>query len=213
MMDDFSITDERIDSALTELAVINKYLGGRRVSKLGIQKIAARKNTSSELKILDVGTGGADDVLNIKDINLKFYGIDKNKQVCRYILRRNSLRVICADAMNLPFKQKYFDVCHASLFMHHLTGTQIKLLLKNLQSLCNYGIVINDLRRSVFALIGIWFLTKLLSRNQLVKNDAPLSVKRGFIKKELIGILKDLNITRFEIRRKWAFRWLIIIYN
>ncbi len=212
MMDDFSIVDERIDSALTELSIINKYLGGRTVSESGIKKIAMKKNASFGLKILDIGAGGSDSLLNIKNHHLKIFGLDINSRVCKYLFKQNNTAVVCADALNLPFKQKYFDICHASLFMHHLSEVQIKLLIKNLQSLCNYGIVINDLRRSVFALIGIWFLTKLFSKNQLVKNDAPLSVKRGFVKKELIEILEELKIFNYEIKKKWAFRWLVIIY-
>jgi hypothetical protein len=47
----------------------------------------------------------------------------------------------------------------------------------------------------------------------MVKNDGPLSVKRAFVKKELFKILKELEIEYFLIKRKWAFRWLIIIYK
>jgi len=71
--------------------------------------------------------------------------------------------------------------------------------------------IINDLRRSVWALIGIKLLTILFSKSSMVKNDAPLSVKRGFIKSELIDMLKSLKIINYKIKRKWAFRWLVAI--
>ena len=71
--------------------------------------------------------------------------------------------------------------------------------------------IINDLRRSVWALIGIKTLIYLFSKSTMVKNDAPLSVKRGFIKSELINLLEELKITNYKIKRKWAFRWLIVI--
>jgi hypothetical protein len=44
-----------------------------------------------------------------------------------------------------------------------------------------------------------------------VKNDAPLSVLRGFKKKELEEVLKKAGITDYSIHWKWAFRWLIIV--
>jgi hypothetical protein len=51
------------------------------------------------------------------------------------------------------------------------------------------------------------------SKSEMVKNDGPLSVKRAFVKKELLEMLNDLGIKRFLIKRKWAFRWLVIIYK
>lgn len=47
----------------------------------------------------------------------------------------------------------------------------------------------------------------------MVKNDGPLSVKRAFVKGELLMILNELEIGYFLIKRKWAFRWLVIIYK
>ena len=64
---------------------------------------------------------------------------------------------------------------------------------------------------AVLALIGIRLLTFIFSRSILVRNDAPVSVKRGFLKPELLNLLKDLGISDYKIKLKWAFRWLIVI--
>jgi hypothetical protein len=45
----------------------------------------------------------------------------------------------------------------------------------------------------------------------LVKNDAGLSVKRGFSKTELLHLVKPF--TNFEVKWMWAFRWLVIVKN
>ena len=45
----------------------------------------------------------------------------------------------------------------------------------------------------------------------MVQNDGPLSVMRGFRRKEWIQIFKDSGIENYIIRWKWAFRWQIII--
>ena len=42
LMDDFSIQDERIDRALSELKITNKYLGGISTTKSGLIKSALR---------------------------------------------------------------------------------------------------------------------------------------------------------------------------
>jgi hypothetical protein len=45
----------------------------------------------------------------------------------------------------------------------------------------------------------------------MVKNDAPLSVKRGFIKSELINLFSNYRAKNIVIKKKWAFRWMIVI--
>jgi hypothetical protein len=56
-------------------------------------------------------------------------------------------------------------------------------------------------------------ITKLFSRSSMVKFDAPLSVLRGFKKKELTEILQKASIEHYTLRWKWAFRWQLIIYS
>ena len=63
-----------------------------------------------------------------------------------------------------------------------LKEDEIKKIIKSSLSIAEKGMIINDLRRSVWALIGIKTLIYLFSKSTMVKNDAPLSVKRGFIK-------------------------------
>ena len=62
-------------------------------------------------------------------------------------------------------------------------------------------------------IIRFKLLTKLFSNSYLVKNDAPLSVARGFIKKEWQKVFKIAGIKQFKIQWQWAFRYLIISSN
>ena len=75
------------------------------------------------------------------------------------------------------------------------------------------GFFINDLQRHPFAYYSIKWITKLFSRSYLVKNDAPLSVARGFTKKEWKKIFNSAGINNFSIKWKWAFRYLITCRN
>jgi hypothetical protein len=72
------------------------------------------------------------------------------------------------------------------------------------------GFFINDLQRNIIAYHSIRVLTRLFSNSYLVKNDAPLSVARGLLKKEWAKIFEGAGINQFEIHRQWAFRYLII---
>lgn len=213
IMDDFSIIDERIDEALKELKVINKFLGGNSVSREGIEYFID-DGINQKFTILDVGSGNSEVLLRLKNNKTKFeiFSIDINKRCCININEsNNAVRIVCADVFNLPFDKIKFDIVHLSLFLHHFNETQIEDIILRLLSHTKRGIIINDLRRSVFAFAGIKILTALFSRSKMVKHDGPLSVRRGFIKKELIAILNSAGIKNYSIKRKWAFRWLVVI--
>lgn len=209
IMDDTGIHDYNIIRALTELKYINKYLGGNSVTKDGIKILAA--NNKQKFSVLDAG-GGASDVLLSLDINAEINSLDLNYAISLFV-KKNSpfVNAINGDALNLPFKPLSFDIVHLSLFLHHFNEEKIIMLLKNFLLLCRVGIVINDLRRSGLAYAGIKIITMLFSKSAMVKNDAPLSVKRAFRKKELIELLTASDINNYIIKRKWAFRWLIVI--
>ena len=209
IMDDFSIRDERIDIALGELKVINKYLGGISTTKSALKYFVRSK--SQELKILDIGSGSSDNLIAAKNIfpQLKIISIDKNLRVLSGSI--NSLGKINSDAFELPFKNNSCDIIHAALFLHHFTEEQIHILLKEFLRIARKGVIINDLQRSWLALRGIKILTLLFSKSAMVKNDGPLSVKRGFTKSEIINLLSYAGIKNFVIKWKWAFRWMVVI--
>ena len=211
MMDDFSLIDERIDTALAELKLVNKFLGGVKTSVAGF-KLLFNGDKITNLKVLDIGAGTSDIFkLNNKFPNIIVYSLDRNRKVCEVIKQNSHSKSLFGDALHPPIKQNSVDVVHSSLFIHHLTEEEIKKIISLSLLIAGTGLIINDLRRSIVAWIGIKLLTFLFSKSVLVTNDAPLSVKRGFLKPELLNILEDLGIHNYKIKRKWAFRWLVVI--
>ena len=212
LMDDFSISDGDLVDALRELRLINKFLGGISVSSEGVSWFADKQQSS--LTILDVGGGSSDILYSLAKKNIKadIYSVDLNKNICHYQKKfAGNDKIICADALNLPFKDKSFDLIHASLFLHHFKETEIIKIIKQWLLISERGIVINDLRRNILAYVGIRILTLFFSQSRLVKNDGPLSVRRAFVKRDLVNILQDGGVNHYHIKRKWAFRFLIII--
>jgi 2-polyprenyl-3-methyl-5-hydroxy-6-metoxy-1,4-benzoquinol methylase len=213
MMDDFSIQDERIDLALSELRVTNKLLGGISTTEEGLSLLLNGKK-SDNISILDVGAGASDILqhLNKNLLPIKIISIDLNKRACKYLKRTSVAEVICADSTCVPVKEEKFDIVHASLFLHHFNEEEIKKMLSGFLKISKYGIIINDLRRSVFALLGIKIISALFSKSEMFKNDGPLSVRRGFVKTDWLKILNGLGIKKYRLKRKWAFRWMLVIY-
>ena len=212
IMDDFSITDERIQQALRELKVINRFLGGQASTERGLRCLVNNENRGQPLKILDIGSGDSENFTPKTRNGLSLFCLDINEGVCRYTkVNDGSKTVICGDALQLPFRGSVFDVVHASLFFHHLAEVEIISLIKSGLGISRHGMIINDLQRSVFAWAGIKILTMLFSRSKMVRNDGPLSVRRGFTKTELINVLNKAGCTNYKIEYRWAFRWLVII--
>jgi hypothetical protein len=213
LMDDFSIQDERVDLALRELRLINYFLGGNSGSKRGVSKMISGL-PNSKIYLLDAGSGSSDVLDDFKKQHklVQVISLDRNKRVCNFIKKNNNFKpmVVCADVFNLPFKNKSIDIIHTSLFLHHFDNESLKKILRNFTAAAKLGIVINDLRRSLLAFLGIKILTMIFSRSELVKSDAPISVRKGFLKSEIIELLKDVQFSKYEISRMWAFRWLII---
>ena len=217
IMDDLNCSGEVVDQTLRELEFINRTLGGNTVTKDGVKKLLKKTQTKA-LHILDLGCGGGD-MLKLLHQKLPtgttFKGIDANPNIVQYAVKHSGkVPVISFAAMDIlsdEFKRETCDVAVATLFFHHFTDLQLVSILTNLHNQVRVGIVINDLHRHPLAYYSIRLLTWLFSKSSMVKYDAPLSVLRGFSKKELINILERAGIENYTVKWKWAFRWQVII--
>jgi 2-polyprenyl-3-methyl-5-hydroxy-6-metoxy-1,4-benzoquinol methylase len=142
-------------------------------------------------------------------------GIDANPFMIEYAQEKSKNNpCISFEQINIfsqEFKTQKFDFLLCSLFCHHFTDEQLVLMLSQLAKQSKKALIINDLHRNYLAYYGIYILTRVFNGSRLVKNDAPLSVKRAFQYKDSIHIFEKAGIKNYEIRWKWAFRWQIII--
>ena len=211
ILDGNNYSKEELFQNLKELEIINSKLGGNKINKKGFQYLSKNKE---QLRVLEVGCGGGDNLsfLQKKFPNNQFYGSDINPYCIEYSNknRKANLEFFLQDAFELTEK---YDIIYNSLFCHHFSDDELVIHIKKLYQLSNLGLFINDLERNPIAYYSIKFLSKIFSKSRLVKNDAPLSVKRGFKKREWEVILKKAGITNYKIKWCWAFRWLIIIPN
>jgi 2-polyprenyl-3-methyl-5-hydroxy-6-metoxy-1,4-benzoquinol methylase len=217
LLDGDNIPFADIERNMLELEVINKHLGGHRISLQGFGKLAGQR---SSLSICEIGCGGGDNLLAIskkyshQNMGIKMIGIDINPD-CISVARKKfpgkDARFIVSDYKEVQFDQHKPDIIFASLFCHHFTDAELQFVLQWMNTNAGLGFFINDLHRSPLAYYSIRMLTSIFSRSYLVKNDAPLSVLRGFRKKEWKELLEGAGIFRYSIKWKWAFRWLIVI--
>jgi hypothetical protein len=103
------------------------------------------------------------------------------------------------------------DIVVAGLFCHHLTDAQLLIFFENIAKNVKIAGIINDLHRHPIAYYGIKYLTQWFSKSRFTKNDAPLSVLRGFSRTNLGDLLQKAGVKNYELRWKWAFRFLLVI--
>ncbi len=214
LIDDLNLSNNALRQNLEELATINKWLGGNEVTINGLQNLIGNPHTLSllpDLKIADIGCGGGDMLklmanwANKHQIEANFIGIDANQFMIDFAKNRTAqhknITYFKEDAFSEKLKNLDIDVATMTLFCHHFTENQLIELFTNLRKNCHIGLIINDLHRHWFAYYSIAWLTAIFSKSYLVKNDAKLSVWRGFHKTELIDILKKAGFEHFTI--KW----------
>lgn len=217
IMDDLSISGPVIAQTLRELNTINRRLGGNQISISAFKRLT---KTSSSILVADLGCGGGDIMVEMarwsrkKKKKARFIGIDANPHIIQYAQDNTSqFDEITYQPINIfseEFKNQTFDIIHCCLFLHHFTSEELATLFKQFKTQARMGVIVNDLHRHPLAYWSIKMLTTLFSKSTMVRNDASISVARGFKKEELLEILNKAGIGKFNLSWKWAFRWKLV---
>ena len=214
--DDIPFEDIRLN--MHELNTINTWLGGHNITLAGIKKLLkARK----KVNVCEIGCGDGNNLFQLykwskkKDIQFRCTGIDIKPECIESAKKDYTIENaewLASDYKIAEFKVKP-DIIFSSLFCHHFSEEELTEQIQWMKQNSAIGFFINDLERNTIAYYSINLLTKLFSNSYLVRNDAPLSVARGLIKKEWQKVFKIAGIKQFKIQWQWAFRYLIISSN
>ncbi|POY35111.1 SAM-dependent methyltransferase [Solitalea longa] len=217
LLDEENIPYNDLAQNLRELDFINRFLGGHAITVKGVKKLSDKLQQT--ITILDLGSGGGDTLRAIArwarkaNRKVRLIGVDLKPECIRFAEKESigfpEISFIQTDYRAIQPDQLQPDIIISSLFCHHLSNPEIIELLQWMGKNAKIGFVINDLHRHFLAYHSIRFLTTLFSKSYLVKNDAKLSVARGFNHGEWMVLLRKAEITTAEISWQWAFRHLI----
>ncbi len=223
LMDQPNIPAPDLERNLKELEFINHWLGGHAIN-LGMLNYLKRKGFFEEQRVYslaDLGSGGGDTLrvmaqwFRKKKIKAKLYGLDLNPVMIQYAQEQSGsyseISFTQQDVLSPDFPQESYDLVSCNLFCHHLQDEQLISLFAAVRQ-SGSTLILNDLHRHPLAYYSILYLSKLFSSSYLVKNDAPLSVKRSFRRQELIHLAQEAGVATFRIRWRWAFRFAAILY-
>lgn len=218
LLDNDNIPFAAIQRNMQELNFINTWLGGHAISISAFKQLIGNKKN---VRICEIGCGGGDNLLaikkwaNQKGIAVEMIGVDIKKECIDFAKGRkgfeDSTVFIHCDYKLVVFDKRP-DFIFSSLFCHHFTDLELIQQFAWMKQNCTLGFFVNDLQRNAIAYYAIKLLTTLFSSSYLVKNDAPLSVKRGFRKIELETLLSKAGLKHVSVSWKWAFRYLIMYH-
>ena len=216
LLDEDQIPFADIKQNMKELDFINKWLGGHKITVDAFKYLAEGKN---KISVCEIGCGGGDNLLAIlkwckkKNVELHITGVDIKKECIDFAKSRNAfagnVTWITDDYRKVTFNTKP-DIIFSSLFCHHFINKELIFQINWMKQNSITGFFINDLQRHFLAYYSIKFLTSLFSASYLVKNDAPLSVARGFRRNELKNLCNKAKAEQAAISWKWAFRYVVM---
>ncbi len=223
MMDDFSLSNEALITALKDLSRINLLLGGNNVTRNGVSQLLKNIPRDREITIMDFGCGGGDLLRMLADFgqknNRKFrlIGVDANETAIQFAREHSvaypNIEFITADIFKTDFKGFQPDIALLTLTLHHFKDPDIKEILHILYEDVSLGIVVNDLQRSKLAYRLFQAVIFVFRLEPMTAQDGLISILRGFKRKDLVLFSEQLNFTKCRIRWKWAFRWQWIIHK
>lgn len=221
IMDDFSLQGEELRSSLDQIARINQFLGGNKLTLEGVKKLLKKTDVSRTIVIADIGCGNGD-MLRIlarygqkNNINFKLIGIDANAFTINHArILSNDFKNIeyqCMDIFSKEFTTIHYDIVLCTLTLHHFSDKEIIDIITIFNKNATMGIVINDLHRSKLAYVLFELICFVFNLNKMGRKDGLVSILRGFKKRELEAFSKKINLKNYTINWKWAFRyqWLI----
>ncbi len=221
LMDSGDYSKKEFLQCLTELEQINRFTAAYFPLSQFLERVYNLEDYKVKpMRVLDVGFGFGDSLRYLaqwaqkKDYNIEFLGLDLNPECVDLAAAHTdpSLKVQYRRQCALECsKEDSFDVIMNSLFMHHLGDQEIRNFVKWMDQSSTRAWIINDLHRHPLAYYFIKYVTKLVSKNRLIKNDAPLSVARSFSKddwKKYIG-QAGISVDGLKIDWYWSFRILV----
>lgn len=221
IMDDFSLEGELLRDALDKIAKINQLLGGNTLTLQGVKNLLSKETSGKEVVIVDVGCGNGDMLRKLADYgydnncNFKLIGIDANPFTINHAKALSThypnISYQCEDIFENEFKNLNYDIVLCTLTLHHFKEDEIIQLIDVFYKNASIGIVINDLERSAVAYRLFQGLCFFFGLNAMSREDGLVSILRGFKKQELLAYSKKLNLKKYTLHWKWAFRYQWII--
>ena len=216
-MDDFSMDNDGLVTALDDIARINQLLGGNSVTLEGVKNLIKDFPKDKTVTIMDFGCGSGDMLRMFskfgKENNLKFQliGIDANEATIRHAEKCSfdfeNITYLAEDIFLYDFSKYNIDIALITLTLHHFKDDEILKIMRAILNLVKKGIVVNDLHRSKLAYRLFQAIIFIFRLEKMTAEDGLISILRVFKREDLEKFSKELGLKKYSIKWKWAFRY------
>jgi ubiquinone/menaquinone biosynthesis C-methylase UbiE len=202
-----------VASSLDDLARINRFLLGTRLTFAGVGDLLGDR-PRREVAFLDAGCGGGDMAAALgrwargRGAQAHVIALDASPTIAEIARERfgDELDVRVGDMRALELADGSVDVAVCSLVVHHFEPDEALLVLRELRRVARRGVVVNDLVRTRVGLVGAHVLVRLLTRNPITRNDAVLSVRRAYTRRELLELVRAAGLAPRRVRGAFGYR-------
>lgn len=209
LMDRPDVDKDWLREELEALQRLNR-LGGHRLMVRYVERLLNSKKIK-ELSVLDLATGAADIPRAIvawarkRRMSIQVTAVDGNEEVLR------SAREWCTDwpeihldrfnLLALPYGPQSFDIVLCSLALHHFTNQDAVRILRRMNDIARFGLILNDLQRNWLTIWTAELLARTVMRSPIVRNDGPQSFRAAFTVPELRSMAIEAGMRNFRIKR------------
>lgn len=164
------------------------------------------------LNILDVGAGTGllgqqlADWARRQGWDWRFTNLDANP---RPLNARPGQTTVVGSALELPFADGSFDLVVASQMTHHLTNAEIVTHWREAWRVSQDAVFICDLHRNAGLYTLLWLTTLLLGTERTVRQDALISVRRGFHREEWLDLAAEAGLPGAEVWHYYGTRLVL----
>ena len=215
ILDDPSIDPALSERSLHDVALANRFFGGRRAILREVRALldASAQNFGRDdaLTLLDIGTGlgdipaAAQRMAAARRRSMTTIGLELEPSLAR-AAQRACTSAVTADAMQLPFADASIDIITCSQVLHHFENGDAERLLRECSRVARHAVVIGDLRRSWLAVAGLWTSSFALGFHPVSRHDGVVSILRGFTLSELFALVERATGRRPSVRHALGWR-------
>jgi SAM-dependent methyltransferase len=207
MMDRPQLVSAELLRDLRNLQQLNRYFGSYRLIRYFLRRWF---RPGRSVTAIDLCTGFGDiprfviDWCRANDVSAQITAIDFQAATLDLAMERSrsypEITFTVFDVLKfVPENQADFVFC--SLALHHFADDSAIRLLQNVRSMARTGILVADLERTDFGILGIYLLTSCFYREPMTRFDARLSIRRAFSFSEMHQIASRAGWQRFGHRR------------
>jgi SAM-dependent methyltransferase len=197
-------------SDLRNLRQLNRHFGSYALTTYFLRRWI---QPGMRLRVLDLATGSGDiprlvvDYARNAGANVTVEAIDQQSSTLEIA------RGLSADYPEIDFKQGdallfgedgQYDIVLSSLALHHFDEDAAVRMLERCRRLSRRFVLVSDLRRGLFATVGVYLLTALIYREPMTRTDARLSAARAFSFREFGSLAERAGWRNFG-HRKFRF--------